>query len=148
MLDIQAKGHANVSDIEHLTEVEAVLLKDLQEFVHILEQASVGQIELIHGNTTNGTVVVTGEEPEALLDESTLAAIHHSGLQRMRTQKMVLKYCMVLANFKPVESLSELLETAEAFDVTAKGLRHGDQELGLVPTDSDEVCWLRSSFKA
>lgn len=63
----------------------------------------------------------------------------HAGMQRVRTQVMVLKYAMVLADYRTQDSAADLAHEAQAFEATIRGLRDGSEELGLSPATSEDV---------
>lgn len=62
-----------------------------------------------------------------------------SGKQRMLSQKMTKEMLLIRLNHEKEENLKQLKATAALFDTTLKGLRDGDDTLGLPPTVSRRI---------
>lgn len=65
--------------------------------------------------------------------------INLSGKQRMLTQKMSKEALLVGLNVDKEDDLKRLKESRDLFDRTLKGLRDGDEELGLAPTTQPHI---------
>ena len=74
---------------------------------------------------------------KAEVDYSTV--INLSGKQRMLTQKMSKEALLVALDVNKAENLSNLKSTRDLFDKTLKGLRNGDDSLGLPPTKKPKI---------
>mmetsp|Transcript_15452 Transcript_15452/g.29745 ORF Transcript_15452/g.29745 Transcript_15452/m.29745 type:complete len:442 (+) Transcript_15452:2138-3463(+) len=126
---VELKGDANSSDIEELAATEAELIASVQVFSSLVREHVEAAAELDEGTVR---------------DKASLAASRHAGMQRVRTQVMVLKYAMVLADYRTQESAADLAHEAQAFEATIRGLRDGSEELGLSPATSEDVLfWIR-----
>jgi hypothetical protein len=73
----------------------------------------------------------------AEIDYSTV--INLSGKQRMLTQKMSKEAMLVALDVDKDENLVHLKATRDLFDKTLKGLRNGDDSLGLPPTKKPKI---------
>nr|CRH04567.1 conserved exported protein of unknown function [Candidatus Magnetococcus massalia] len=62
-----------------------------------------------------------------------------SGKQRMLTQKMSKEVMLVALGVDAQTNLGNLKKTAALFDKTLKGLKDGDADLGLPPTESRRI---------
>lgn len=62
-----------------------------------------------------------------------------SGKQRMLSQKMSKEVMLINLDYKKDINLENLKKTASLFDKTLKGLRDGDESLGLPPTTSRRI---------
>lgn len=62
-----------------------------------------------------------------------------SGKQRMLSQKMSKEILLIHLDYKKSENTANLKATAVLFDKTLKGLRDGDESLGLPPTESRRI---------
>lgn len=62
-----------------------------------------------------------------------------SGKQRMLTQKMTKEMLLVAYGYEADENLAQLKATAGLFDKTLKGLKEGDADLGLPPTEEPRI---------
>ena len=65
--------------------------------------------------------------------------INLSGKQRMLTQKMSKEALLVALDVNRDENLANLKSTRDLFDKTLKGLRNGDDSLGLPPTKKPAI---------
>lgn len=65
--------------------------------------------------------------------------INLSGKQRMLTQKMSKEAMLVALEVNTEENLANLKTTRDLFDKTLKGLRNGDDSLGLPPTKKPKI---------
>jgi len=62
-----------------------------------------------------------------------------SGKQRMLSQKMSKEVMLINLDYKKDINLENLKKTVSLFDKTLKGLRDGDESLGLPPTTSRRI---------
>nr|WP_320010395.1 type IV pili methyl-accepting chemotaxis transducer N-terminal domain-containing protein [uncultured Desulfobulbus sp.] len=62
-----------------------------------------------------------------------------SGKQRMLSQKMSKEVMLIALGVESDKNLSNLAATAKLFDRTLKGLRRGDAELRLPPTENGRI---------
>lgn len=67
------------------------------------------------------------------------AAINLSGKQRMLTQKMSKEFLLVAYGHEAEENKLSLLETYSLFEKTLKGLKDGDESLGLPATKQKHI---------
>jgi len=67
------------------------------------------------------------------------ATINLSGKQRMLTQKMSKEFLLVAYGHERDDNKLALLETYSLFERTLKGLRDGDETLGLPGTEQPEI---------
>lgn len=67
------------------------------------------------------------------------ATINLSGKQRMLTQKMSKEFLLVAYNHDFENNKLSLLETYSLFERTLKGLKDGDDSLGLPPTNAPHI---------
>jgi len=72
-------------------------------------------------------------------DPGLAATINLSGKQRMLTQKMSKEFLLVAYNHDFENNQLGLLETYTLFERTLKGLKDGDESLGLPPTITPHI---------
>ena len=65
--------------------------------------------------------------------------INLSGRQRMLTQKMSKEALLYALKVEPAKSRLKMLQTAQLFDRTLKGLMHGDAEQNLAPAHDPAI---------
>jgi len=102
----------------------------------------------------NTAVRLYEKEAKKATGKSAGVVINLAGKQRMLTQKMSKEMLLVALNHEAQDNKANLRGTTSLFDRTLKGLRDGDQDLGLPPTKSaaiikqlDKVAELWSQFK-
>jgi len=71
-----------------------------------------------------------------------LDAPHQAGAQRMRTQKLIVKYAMCVANLDFNKSLASLQATVDDFHQVHQGLIFGSDDLFLPPATNPYVGFL------
>ena len=71
-----------------------------------------------------------------------------SGRQRMLSQKMSKEVLLIALKHETAKNLSNLKATSSLFDKTLKGLRDGDDALGLPPTVSRRIIRQLDKIKA
>ncbi len=72
-------------------------------------------------------------------DPSLAATLNLSGKQRMLTQKMSKEFLLVAYGYNVDDNKLSLLETYSLFERTLKGLRDGDETLGLSATTQPRI---------
>jgi len=73
-------------------------------------------------------------------DSAELAVvINLSGKQRMLTQKMTKEFLLIAKKIGAKENQQALVKSINLFDKTLKGLRDGDEDLGLPPTTDKKI---------
>jgi hypothetical protein len=102
----------------------------------------------------NTAVRLYEKEAKKATGRSAGVVINLSGKQRMLTQKMSKEMLLVALNHKVDDNKGNLRGTASLFDRTLKGLRDGDDDLGLPPTKDpaiiaqlDKVASIWAQFK-
>ena len=81
------------------------------------------------------TPLISADVPAVTASEYAVV-INLSGRQRMLTQKMSKEMLLVAKGIEAEANRTSLEKTAALFDTTLKGLRDGNAELGLPPTES------------
>jgi len=102
----------------------------------------------------NTAVRLYEKEAQKATGRSAGVVINLSGKQRMLTQKMSKEMLLVALNFKADDNKANLRGTSSLFDRTLKGLKAGDADLGLPPTNDpaivaqlDKVASIWAEFK-
>jgi|GEM_PF-244449 hypothetical protein len=75
----------------------------------------------------------------AITDKELGISIDLAGKQRMLTQKMAKETLLILMDSQKKQNIKNLSEDIKLFDKTLKGLIAGDEELGLVPVEDDNI---------
>ncbi len=83
--------------------------------------------------------VMVGLSPAAMAEIDYSKVINLSGKQRMLTQKMSKEAMLVALDVDKDASLASLKATRDLFNKTLKGLRNGDDSLGLPPTKKPKI---------
>ena len=117
--NIIAAGNASKEQVALIAEYNLPLLKQMNKAVGLYEKdAKKGGLKA---------------------DPGLAATINLAGKQRMLSQKMSKEFLLIAYGHQVEDNKLNLLETYTLFELTLKGLKNGDQNLGLPITQSQTI---------
>mmetsp|Transcript_32165 Transcript_32165/g.61893 ORF Transcript_32165/g.61893 Transcript_32165/m.61893 type:complete len:452 (-) Transcript_32165:216-1571(-) len=124
------RGNITMDEILTVVSIEETLLKELSTMVDMVEKI----------NIEEGSAIIAEQSVEYAMH---MSAIYHAGAQRMRTQKLIVKYAMCVANLDFNKSLASLQATVDDFHQVHQGLIFGSDDLFLPPaTNPYAIYWM------
>jgi len=123
------RGNITLQETLVIASLEEPLLAELDTFVRMIEAENLSDYD--DGAAQSADYALQ------------LSAINQASAQRMRTQKMMVKYAMCVAGIDYEKSLAAMRATDKQFENVHKGLLYGSSELNLpAPEDSRVLLWL------
>ena len=111
------------------------------EVADIVEMQQIAKASLPLLTAADKAVQMFGEEAKKVLvkDPSLATAINIAGRQRMLSQKMAKEALLLHLKVDMDAQIQALSKTVALFDKSLKGLKFGDNEMGLPPLKQDDI---------
>ena len=139
----------SVQSVSHTSAKQLQVVDGLNHALHSLQASTNANSERSQGCLTEAKTLAEGSRmlndmihtvrKEAGSAEAYAVIINLSGRQRMLTQKMSKEVCCVALEIDTNQYFTALQQTAELFDRTLHGLKHGDQSAGIHVVTSPEI---------